>query len=198
MMKSLALLILPLSTLICILVLSSCAEDSVSVGFTLELDSDARTYVNTQTTAGTPIGVRILFSFSDRLDSSGNVLVGLRPTGQAVVPLEDAGVPEWETSNGQGFDYLNETVTLTNLPLGFSDPQIIVELLKKGTGTTWYPFAYHCFNGLVGQRLTKTTLKSVNGSTLIMSLGRSCGSCGTAQSFTSANVDTNLESACPR
>lgn len=164
---------------IALISLSSCAEDTASISMNIELDADVQAIVTQAQSSGSVLGLRFLFYFSDRKDSAGNILVGLRP-GSEVAPAQAGGAPQWETSAGQGFDYLNlESATLQNIPLGYQDATIIVEMLqKRSQDEQYYVVAAYCITQLRGQRLTKELLTStLSGTTLRLSKGRSCGSC---------------------
>lgn len=165
----------------------SCAEDAVTISLNVAYDTSAQTVVSDAEAAGDPLSVRFLYTYPSRI-VAGNQVVSVRPT--TAIPVGGLDNPAWETSQAAGFDIASATLSMDGVPLGNNSTEMYVELLRPGRLGQWYAVAYGCIREFSGLPLTKDRLKSLNGSTITLSKGRTCGGCNPPKTYTDYDDDT--------
>lgn len=179
------ILALPVMALIAtIFGMVACADDTLDISVNVQYDSSAQTVINEALQdPNSALGVRMMYTYPSRV-VAGNQVVSVRPT--TAIPVEG---PRWETSQSQGFDFLSTDLTLQGVPLGNTSTEIYIEILRKGAFNLWYPIAYSCIKQWPGVTLTEDRLKQINGQTITMSKGRTCGGCNPPVTFTDYDDD---------
>jgi len=166
--------------------LVSCAEDTVKINLSVAYDSEAQAVMNEALQAGDALSVRFLYTYPSRI-IAGNQVVSVRPS--TAIPVGGLENPAWETSQNAGYDINSANLTLQGVPLGNTSTEIYVEILRPGQLGQWYAIAFGCIRRFQGVELTKELLQTINGSTLAITKGRTCGGCNPWRTYTDYDDD---------
>jgi hypothetical protein len=167
-----------------LILLSGCAEDTVTVSFS----SVSYTPQVQALVSGTPTYIRMFYSYDGLTVTDGSttrtaVVVQPAETVPLTATVTVNGAPvvrdNWATASSPGPYRVGETdIEVLGLPLGHTHTQIAIEFLQSRTtsgGTQYYVVAAACFT--VTETLTKEVLRSYLATPIVITKGRTCGNC---------------------